>query len=69
MKQTKNNIMKVGKAYKTKRGHWELLVGIIDLGMLGKSPNIVTGQGTPHKKFESKEEAEKYWEENKEQFK
>tara|TARA_R110001592_G_C12888995_1_gene725509 strand:+ start:481 stop:666 length:186 start_codon:yes stop_codon:yes gene_type:complete len=61
--------MNTGTVTKRKNGDYELLVGMLDLGSLGKAPNVVTGSGKPYKKFESESEAKKWWEENKHLFK
>jgi hypothetical protein len=50
-----------GKIYKLKENKYSLVIGIIDLGALGKAPNCVD--------FKTRKEAEEYWEKNKEQFK
>jgi hypothetical protein len=52
--------MEEGKIYKLKENKYRLVIGIIDLGALGKAPNCV--------EFKTRKEAEEYWEKNKEQF-
>jgi len=60
--------MNVGTVTKGRKGGYEVLVGIVDLGFLGKSPNVVT-EDKNGKKFESEADAKKWWEENKHLFK
>jgi len=61
--------MNTGTVSKRKNGEYGVLVGMVDLGFLGKAPNFVTGSGKPYKKFKSWDEGKRWWKENKHLYK